>query len=154
MPGVPAADVPPVPRRAVNLTVMTNDEIERHLTGLFGRRGYTVWPVPSRGEVAAALLICRGEQGVVVQVKRWNTALGPEVIHAIVAAVQYHAGTLGRLGCSQIGGMVVSTATFNDEAREMAAASGVLLWDRPELEAQIQADLARPGGNDPRGGRA
>jgi hypothetical protein len=50
--------------------------------------------------------------------------------------------------------MVVSTATFNDEAREMAAASGVLLWDRPELEAQIQADLARPGGNDPRGGRA
>lgn len=154
MPGVPAADVPPVPRRAVNLTVMTNDEIERHLTGLFGRRGYTVWPVPSRGEVAAAVLICRGEQGVVVQVKRWNAALGPEVIRAIVAAVQYHAGTLGRLGCSQIGGMVVSTATFNDEAREMAAASGVLLWDRPELEAQIQADLARPGGNDPRGGRA
>ena len=64
---------------------MTNDEIERHLTGLFGRRGYTVWPVPSRGEVAAALLICRGEQGVVVQVKRWNAALGPEVIRAIVS---------------------------------------------------------------------
>ena len=138
----------------MNLTVMTNDEIERHLTALFGRRGYTVWPVPSRGEVAAAILICRGEQGVVVQVKRWNAALGPEVVRAVVAAVQYHAGTLGRLGCSQIGGMVVSTATFNDEAREMAAASGVLLWDRPELEAQIQADLARPFGADRRGGPA
>jgi HJR/Mrr/RecB family endonuclease len=154
VPGVPAADIPPAPRRAVNLTVMTNDEIERHLTALFGRRGYTVWPVPSRGEVAAAILICRGEQGVVVQVKRWNAALGPEVVRAVVAAVQYHAGTLGRLGCSQIGGMVVSTATFNDEAREMAAASAVLLWDRPELEAQLQADLARPFGADRRGGRA
>ena len=154
MPGVPAADIPPAPRRAVNLTVMTNDEIERHLTALFGRRGYTVWPVPSRGEVAAAILICRGEQGVVVQVKRWNAALGPEVVRAVVAAVQYHAGTLGRLGCSQIGGMVVSTATFNDEAREMAAASAVLLWDRPELEAQLQADLARPFGADRRGGPA
>ena len=138
----------------MNLTVMTNDEIERHLTALFGRRGYTVWPVPSRGEVAAAILICRGEQGVVVQVKRWNAALGPEVVRAVVAAVQYHAGTLGRLGCSQIGGMVVSTATFNDEAREMAAASAVLLWDRPELEAQLQADLARPFGADRRGGPA
>jgi HJR/Mrr/RecB family endonuclease len=138
----------------VNLTVMTGEEIERHLTGLFGRRGYTVWPVPSRGGVAAALLICRGEQGVVVQVKRWNAALGPEVIRAVVAAVEFHTGTLGRLGCSQIGGMVVGTATFNDEAREMAAAAGVLLWDRRELDAQIQADLARPGGADPRGGRA
>ena len=91
---------------------------------------------------------------MVVQVKRWNAALGPEVIRAIVAAVGFHTGTLGRLGCSQIGGMVVGTATFNDEAREMAAASGVLLWDRRELDAQIQADLARPGGADPRGGRA
>jgi len=129
---------------------MTSEEIERLLGGLFGRRGYTVWPVPSRGEVAAALLICRGEQGVVVQVKRWNAALGPEVIRAVVGAVQFHTGTLGRLGCSQVGGMIVATSTFNDEARAMAAASGVLLWDRRELDAQIQADLARPGGADPR----
>lgn len=153
-PGAPAARIPPAPRWAPNLTVMTSDEIERHLTGLFGRRGYTVWPVPSRGEVASVLLICRGQQGVVVQVRRWNAALGPEVIRAIVAAVDYHTGTLGRLGCSQVGGMVVSTSTFNDEAHALATASGVLLWDRPELEAQIQADLARPGGADPRGGRA
>src|ERR1019366_2448512 len=140
VPGVPAADIPPAPRRAVNLTVMTNDEIERHLTGLFGRRGYTVWPVPSRGDVASVLLICRGQQGVVVQVRRWNAALGPEVIRAVVAAIEYHTGTLGRLGFPEVGGMVVRPSTFNDEARGSAAAAGGLPLGRPGLEAQIQAD--------------
>jgi len=130
----------------VNLLVMTNVELERHLTGLFGRRGYTVWPVPSRGEVGPALLICRGEQGVAVQVKRWNAPLGPEVVRAVLAAITHHAGTLGRLGCTQIGGMVIATVAFTPETRELAAESGVLLWDRQELEAQLEADLAQPGG--------
>lgn len=130
----------------INLTVMSGEELERHLTGLFGRRGYTVWPVPSRGEIGSALLICRGDQGVAVQVKRWNAPLGPEVVRAVLAAVQHHSGTLARLGCSQMGGMVVGTAPFRDDARQLAAESGVLLWDREELEAQLAADLARPGG--------
>jgi len=134
------------PPRKVNLLVMTNVELERHLTGLFGRRGYTVWPVPSRGEVGPALLICRGEQGVAVQVKRWNAPLGPEVVRAVLAAITHHAGTLGRLGCTQIGGMVIATVAFTPETRELAAESGVLLWDRQELEAQLEADLAQPGG--------
>jgi HJR/Mrr/RecB family endonuclease len=129
---------------------MSGEDLEKHLTGLFGRRGYTVWPVPSRGEVAAAILICRGEQGVVVQVKRWNAPLGPEVVRAVLTAVNHHAGTLGRLGCSQIGGMVVATAPFTPEARQLAAGSGVLLWDRQELEAQILADMSRPGAADPK----
>lgn len=130
----------------INLTVMSGEDLERHLTGLFGRRGYTVWPVPSRGEIGSALLICRGDQGVAVQVKRWNAPLGPEVVRAVLAAVQHHSGTLARLGCSQMGGMVVGTAPFRDDARQLAAESGVLLWDREELEAQLAADLARPGG--------
>jgi len=137
--GVAATPSPP----RVNLTLMTGEELERHLSGLFGRHGYTVWPVPSRGEVGAALLICRGDQGIVVQVKRWNCALGPEVVRAVVAAVQHHAVTLGRLGCAQIGGMVVATADFTPEARQLAAGSGVLLWSREELEAQLLVYLAR-----------
>ncbi|MGA2282134.1 MAG: restriction endonuclease [Candidatus Dormibacteria bacterium] len=138
------------PPRKVNLLVMSNSDLERHLTGLFGRRGYTVWPVPSRGEVGAALLICRGDQGVAVQVKRWNAPLGPEVVRAVLAAVTHHAGTLGRLGCTQIGGMVVATAPFTPETRELAAESGVLLWDRQELETQLEADLAQSGGGGAR----
>ena len=140
---IPATSTPP----RINLTVMTGEDLERHLTGLFGRRGYTVWPVPSRGEIASALLICRGDQGVVVQVKRWNAPLGPEVVQAVLAALQHHSGTLARLGCSQMGGMVVGTAPFRDDARQLAAEAGVLLWDREELEAQLAADLARPGGH-------
>jgi hypothetical protein len=49
--------------------------------------------------------------------------------------------------------MVVATSTFNDEARAMAAASGILLWDRPELDAQIAADRARLVGAEARRGR-
>ena len=128
--------------RPLNLSLTSAEELERHLTGLFGRRGYTVWPMPSRGEVAPALLICRADQGVVVQVKRWNGALGPEVVTAVVAAVHHHAATLARLGCSQLGGMVISTCQFTEQAHALAAASGVLLWDRQELETQLQADLA------------
>jgi HJR/Mrr/RecB family endonuclease len=42
--------------------------------------------------------------------------------------------------------MVVGTAPFREDARQLAAEAGVLLWDREELEAQLAADLARPGG--------
>ena len=97
-----AMSAAPTPPR-INLTVMSGEDLERHLTGLFGRRGYTVWPVPSRGEIGSALLICRGDQGVAVQVKRWNAPLGPEVVRAVLAALQHHSGTLARLGCSQMG---------------------------------------------------
>ena len=128
--------------RPLNLALMSGDQVERHLSDLFGRRGYTVWPMPSRGEIGPALLICRADQGVVVQVKRWNVALGPEVVTAVIAAVRHHASTLARLGCAQIGGMIVSTCQFTEEARALAAQSGVLLWDREELESQLQADLA------------
>ena len=148
------ADIPAAPRRGVNLTVMSGEGLERYLTGLFGRRGYTVWPVASKGEAAAGLLLCRGNQGVVVQIKRWNCPLGPEVVRSVLSAVQNHAATLARLGCSQIGGMIVATAQFTPEASQLAAASGVLLWDRQELEAQVRVDSApRSGGGDARPAR-
>ncbi|MGA8016058.1 MAG: restriction endonuclease [Candidatus Dormiibacterota bacterium] len=124
----------------VNLTVMSGEELERHLTTFFGRRGYTVWPTSARGEVSPALLLCRDDQGVVVQVKRWNTALGPEVVRAILEGIRHHAETLRRLGCSRIGGLVVSTAQFKPEARELAERSGVLLWDREALETQLRGE--------------
>jgi HJR/Mrr/RecB family endonuclease len=138
----PDAQAPPPPTGPVNLTVMSGEDLERHLTAFFGRRGYTVWPTPARGEVAAALLLCREDQGVVVQVKRWNAPLGPEVVRGVLEAIRLHAETLRRLGCSRIGGLVVSTATFKPDARELAERSGVLLWDRPALEAQLKSEQA------------
>ena len=129
----------------VSLAEMTGDELERGLTGFFRRRGYTVWPTAARGEVAPTLLLCRGDQGVVVQVKRWNAALGPEVVTAVVEAVRHHADTLKRLGCSRIGGLVVSTSSFKPDAVELAAASDVLLWDRDTLETQLRADTDGQG---------
>ncbi|HXZ99418.1 MAG TPA: restriction endonuclease [Candidatus Binatia bacterium] len=128
---------PPGP---VNLSVMSNEELERHLVAFFGRRGYTVWPTPARGSAGAAILLCRDEQGVVVQVKRWNAALGPEAVNALLEAVKQHADTLKRLGCSRIGGLVVSTASFKPEAQQLAQSSGVLLWDRQALETQLKAE--------------
>lgn len=128
----------------VNLALMTDDDLERRLTASFGRRGYTVWPSPARGQVGACLLLCRDDQGVVVQVKRWNAPLGPEVVRAAIEAIRQHAGTLGRLGCARVGGLVVSTAPFTPAARELAGGSGVLLWDRQALETQLRADAAMP----------
>jgi HJR/Mrr/RecB family endonuclease len=136
----PAA--PGAPPGPVNLALMTAEDLERRLAAFFGRRGYTVWPTPARGDVGACLLLCRDDQGVVVQVKRWNAPLGPEVVRATIEAIRQHAGTLRRLGCSRIGGLVVSTAPFTPEARELAGGSGVLLWDRQALEAQLRADAA------------
>jgi len=141
----PAGGAATPAHRQFNLTLMSGDELERHLCDLFGRHGYTVWPVPSRGDVGAALLVCRGDQGIVVQVKRWNAPLGPEVVRALLLAIQQHAATLGRLGCAQIGGMIVTTVDFREETRQLAASSGVLLWNRQELDAQLAAHFARTG---------
>jgi len=130
------------PATQINLTVMSGEELERHLTAFFGRRGYTVWPTPARGEVGAALLLCREDQGVVVQVKRWNAALGQEVVQATIAAIRFHAATLHRLGCTRLGGLVVATCAFKPEARELAHQTGILLWDREALEIQLKAEAA------------
>lgn len=135
-----------------SLAEMTGDELERGLSSFFGRRGYTVWPTAARGEVAPTLLLCRGDQGVVVQVKRWNAALGPEVVRAVIEAVRHHADTLKRLGCSRVGGLVVSTSSFKPDAVELAASSGVLLWDREALETQLRGDADVPERADPASG--
>jgi hypothetical protein len=122
----------------IDFAEMSGEAVERHLTALFSRRGYTVWPTPARGGAGAELLLCRGEQGVVVQVKRWNAPLGVEVVQAAIDAMSVHAGLLHRLGCSRIGGLVVSNAPFKPEARELAGRFGVILWDRDALQTQLQ----------------
>ncbi|MGD0834089.1 MAG: restriction endonuclease [Candidatus Dormibacteria bacterium] len=144
-PGAPAnailVDQPSSMRRipVVNLSLMGGEALETHLAGLFARRGYAVRSSPSCGEIGAALLVTRGPEGIVVQVKRWNAALGEEVIQHLQDALRYHVDTLRGLGCTNIHGMIISTWYFTPGARELATANGIVLWDRQELERQIQA---------------
>jgi HJR/Mrr/RecB family endonuclease len=123
----------------VTLSLMGGEALETHLAGLFARRGYAVRSAPSCGEIGAALLVTRGPEGMVVQVKRWNAALGEEVVHHLQDALRYHGDTLRGLGSTNIHGMIISTWYFTPGARELATADGVVLWDRQELERQIQA---------------
>ncbi len=129
------------PPAVVNLGVISREELERQLTAFFSHRGYTVWPTSARGEVGAALLLCRDEQGVVVQVKLWNAPLGREVVSAALDGVRGHADMLRRLGCSRIGGLVVSNTSFKPGARELAGRSGLLLWDRDALQSQLLCEV-------------
>ena len=136
---LPAAPASVRTTPVVNLSLMGGEALEKHLAGLFAGRGYAVRSGPNCGEIGAALLVTRGSEGMVVQVKRWNAALGEEVVHHLLAAVRFHDDTLRTLGCTVVHGLVISTWYFTPGALELAAGSGVVLWDRQELERQITA---------------
>lgn len=113
---------------------MTGEEFEDWLAVLFRAAGWRVRHTRATGDFGADLVLGHGAvDEVVVQAKRQARPVG-------VAAVQQAASARLHYGTPQA--MVATSSTFTPAAIELAASTGVILWDRDDIAREL---LAPPG---------
>lgn len=119
------------------IDAMEGEEFEGYLATLFAHLGYRVQHVGMSHDFGADLLLTsrRGKR-IVVQAKRYAGRVGISAVQEVLGAVRYWGAARG---------LVVTNSSFTESARELAARSGVELWDRDRLVSA----MARVG----RGGR-
>jgi restriction system protein len=116
---------------------MDGTTFERFLTTLFQRLGYGVEHTGRRGDYGADLVVTKDGRRIAVQAKRWSKAIG-------VKAVQEAVASKGMYSCVEA--LVVANQTFTRQARTLAWANGVVLWDRDVLVDKLIA--VRNGSTD------
>lgn len=109
---------------------MDGTTFEVFLTTLFRRLGYGVEHTGRRGDYGADLVVTKDGRRIAVQAKRWTKAIG-------VKAVQEAVGSKGIYKCADA--MVVANRPFTRQARTLADANDVKLWDRDVLVAKLLA---------------
>jgi restriction system protein len=108
---------------------MSGSDFERRLAVLFDRLGNRAQVVGSgAGDFGADLVLEKDGRRTVVQAKRWNGTVGAAAVREIAAARPYYQADAA---------MVVTTSRFSQEARRLARANGVSLWDRDDLVAVL-----------------
>jgi restriction system protein len=85
-------------------------------------------------DFGADLVLTSSRKRIVVQAKRYSGNVGIGAVQEALGAVQYYHGTRG---------MVVASSGFTESARELAARSGIELWDRQRLAAAMARIVTR-----------
>lgn len=125
-------------QQARSLALLQDADRLRHLNGVafehalqavFQRQGYRVGLTPGSGDFGADLILHRGGQATVVQAKRYQDRVGVHAVQEVIAAREYYQAHAA---------LVVTTATYTHAARELAARTGVTLWDGAHLAAAVQ----------------
>lgn len=111
-----------------SIDAMDGTQFEEFLAMLFMHLGYRVQHVGMSHDFGADLVLTSPRKRIVVQAKRYAGNVGIGAVQEALGAVQYYRGTRG---------MVVASSGFTESARELAARSGVELWDRQRLAAAM-----------------
>jgi restriction system protein len=109
---------------------MDGRTFEQFLVTLFRRLGYAVEHTGRRGDFGADLVIAKRGKRTVVQAKRSARRVG-------VKAVQEVATAKAPYRCT--GALVVTNSRFSPQARTLASANDVVLWDRDALIDRLLA---------------
>src|SRR5659263_522024 len=113
---------------------MDGTQFEEFLAVLFVHLGYRVQHVGMSHDFGADLVLTSSRKRIVVQAKRYSGNVGIGAVQEALGAVQYYHGTRG---------MVVASSGFTESARELAARSGIELWDRQRLAAAMARIVTR-----------
>ena len=117
-----------------SIDTMDGTQFEEFLAALFAHLGYHVQHVGMSHDFGADLLLTSPRRRIVVQAKRYAGNVGIGAVQETLVAVQYYRGTRG---------IVVASSGFTESARELAARSGVELWDRQRLAAAMARTVGR-----------
>ena len=109
---------------------MNGLDFERYLEMIFKKLGYQVRRTPYQGDYGADLILCQGDEKIVVQAKRYQGTVG-------IKAVQEAVGAIKQYNCDRA--MVVTNSYFSQQAQTLANANSVKLWDRNELGKRLLA---------------
>jgi Restriction endonuclease len=119
------------------IDTMDGRTFEVFLSTLFRHLGYSVEVTRYRGDYGADLVVKRGGRKTAVQAKRWKKRVGLKAVQEAVAAKAMY-------GCE--GALVVANRDFTQQARRLARANKVELWDREVLVSKLLAVRGREAG--------
>ena len=117
-----------------SIDAMDGTQFEEFLAVLFVHLGYHVQHVGMSHDFGADLVLTSPRKRIVVQAKRYSGNVGIGAVQEALGAVHYYRGTHG---------LVVASSGFTESARELAARSGVELWDRQRLAAAMARIVTR-----------
>ena len=132
-PPSPPHPIPPSPRIRTSMSridAMEGHEFERFTADLLRRLGYQNVEV-TRGSGDQGVDVLAEKEGVryAIQCKCYSSDLGNKPVQEVnTGKVIYHCHV----------GVVITNRHFTAGAREAAAATGVLLWDREKLQAMLE----------------
>jgi hypothetical protein len=109
---------------------MSDKRFEVLLEYFFANKGYRVARIGGRGDVRAGLLLNDPDGRTIVQVRRWNSVVRQDAVHHAVAA-------MARYGAARA--LVVTSSDYSLDAVAVANLSGVTLWNRADLAAELTA---------------
>ncbi|MGC8461995.1 MAG: restriction endonuclease [Candidatus Dormibacteria bacterium] len=107
-----------------NVDTMSGEQFEIFLIGLFRSHGYAVRHTGRLGDFGGDLLLRKSGEVTVVQAKRYSGYVGLNAIQEVLGAKGYYHATSA---------LVVTNSTFSRQARTLARANNVELWDRTRL---------------------
>lgn len=107
---------------------LSGKEFEEYLEVFFQRLGYQVKRTPYQGDYGADLILSKDGVKTAVQAKRYNRSVGLKAVQEIAAAKEYY-------GCDKA--MVVTNSYFSNQAKSLAKATQVELWDREQLVSNL-----------------
>ncbi len=110
-------------------TKLDGYEFELWLSDLFHRLKYDVNVTPKSGDQGADLILKKDSIRYVVQAKKYSGAVSNSAIQEVVASKGYYQADRA---------IVVTTGTFTESAKQLAAANQVDLWDSEKLDTIIR----------------
>lgn len=113
---------------------MGGEDFERYLQHIFKKRGYTVKRTRYRGDYGADLVVAKGGLTTVIQAKRYKRNVGVKAVQEVLASKGYYR-------CQAAA--VLTNSLYTQQARRLAKANDVILWDRNDL-ARFMKEAGKP----------
>lgn len=107
---------------------MSGDDFEIYLSSLFSKSGYRVEHTGKIGDYGADLIIEKDGIRIAVQAKRYKSHIGPDAIREVYSCLKLR-------NCTE--GLVVTNNYFTKEAKVLADANNIKLWNRDKLVDEI-----------------
>lgn len=104
------------------IDTMSGTEFEDFMAEILHRSGVEVLELTkASGDFGADIIVMHGGERTAVQCKRYSRPIGVKAVQEAVSAKDYYKCTKAA---------VITNSTFTRQAQELAAESGVILWDR------------------------
>lgn len=103
---------------------MAGKDFEKYLKVRFERLGFHVTLTKDSGDYGADLILKDRHSNIVVQAKRYHSYVGIKAVQEVIGSMAYYKASKG---------LVVTNSYYTRNARELAFANDVILWDRDVL---------------------
>jgi hypothetical protein len=114
---------------------MTGRQFEVFLEHFFANKGYRVGRIGGRGAFGGDLLLKGAHGRTIVQARRWNGLVGRDAVQQAVAAMAHYGAARA---------LVVTSSDYSRDAVTAANSTGVILWNRAALAAELTVFRGKP----------